>query len=130
MMKFPSRLVDIGMSKGSIHILALRKKLIAEKEFLQHLCKASPRQRQLCLKKASTRQLRILQYLLTAYVRGLIEITPQLFNRLKRTKKIPFLKQNFDLLKHNPGLREVLIKLGNALSTLIKPLFLMKKKKK
>ena len=71
-----------------LHILAFAKKLKDSKEFLQSLLCQKVQKRRLLLQKASPKQLKLLQKLCSLHVRGELPITPQVFARIKNSKKI------------------------------------------
>ena len=102
------------MSKG-LHILSFRNKLGQHRKFLKLLQTPKVSTRKLIIQKASNKELRLVQKLLTLFLRGEIGITQHFFNRLRRTKKLNFIEENFDKIRPDPNLRANLLKLANLL---------------
>ena len=94
-----------------LHILGFRKELENNKSFLKSLLCQDIAKRRFVLEKAKDKELRILQKLLSYCLRGEIEITQALYNRINRAKKLSFIEQNFQKIKANPNLKSNLLKL-------------------
>lgn len=107
---------------GALHILSLQRKLKTEKDFLKSLICRNITKRRSSLKQAKTQQLRVLQKLLSAYCRGDIAITSRLLHRLKRSKKLNFLRRNFQKILPHSQLRQQLLSLASVLHYFVKPL--------
>ena len=73
---------------SGLHILAFQHLLRGEQKFIRSLVCRSVAKRRLILEKATPKQLRLIQKLLTLFLRGEIGVTQHFLNRLKRTKKI------------------------------------------
>ena len=71
--------------------------------------------RKLIIQKASDKELRLIQKLLTLFLRGEIAVTQHFVNRLRRTKKLKFIEENFDKIRPDPNLRTSLLKLAPLL---------------
>ena len=69
----------------------------------------------------------MLQKLLTLFLRGEIGVTPQLISRIKRSKQLNFIEQNFSKIKADPHLRSNLLKIAPILHLFVK--VILKKKK-
>lgn len=108
------------MVNRRLHILGLREKLIVEKSFLHSLIALPKPRRRQALKNATKKQLRLLQCLLTAFVRGDIEISAKTYAGLKRARKLSFLVKNFETLKSDPTLLKKLLQLTSVLPKLVK----------
>lgn len=117
--KLRGQLVSKSMSKG-LHILSFRNKLHQHRKFLKLLRSPKVTIRKLILQKASGKELRIIQKLLTLFLRGEIGVTQHFLNRLKRTKKLNFIEEKFDKIRPDPKLRENLLKLAPVLHLFIK----------
>ena len=104
-----------------LHILSFQKKLSTARNFLQSLLCRQLHKRKLLLEKASGKELRVLQYLLSCYVRGELPISSQVYGRIKRTKKLGLLESHFQKIKFNPQLKKHLLSLASVLPNLIKP---------
>ena len=102
------------MSKG-LHILSFRNKLGQHRKFLKLLQSPKISTRKLIIQKASDKELRLIQKLLTLFLRGEIAVTQHFVNRLRRTKKLKFIEENFDKIRHDPNLRTSLLKLAPLL---------------
>ena len=98
------------MSKH-LHILSFQNKLREHKPFLKSLLSQNLSKRKLIIQKASNKELRLLQKLLTLFVRGEIGVSPQFLSKLKTAKKLSFIEENFEKIKSNPNLRNHLLKL-------------------
>lgn len=108
------------MAKSALHILALRKQLLANKPYLKQLktCKSTKKRIHL-LKGATHNQLRTLQLLLVAFVQGEIAISSKLFKRLKRTRKLNYLIEHFSKAKFYQEIKEIILKLVTVLPLLL-----------
>ena len=104
---------------GSLHILSFQKKLREERQFLQSLLSKQPSKRKWILESAKDSQLRLLQKLITLFLRGEIPITPQIYSRIKKSKKLAFIESKFNKIQPDPKLREHILTLAPVL-----PLFL------
>ena len=104
---------------GSLHILSFQKKLREERQFLQSLLSKQPSKRKWILESAKDSQLRLLQKLITLFLRGEIPITPQIYSRIKKSKKLAFIESKFNKIQPDPKLREHILALAAVL-----PLFL------
>ena len=107
------------MSKG-LHILSFRHKLNQHRNFLKLLQSPKLSTRKLIIQKASNTELRLIQKLLTLFLRGEIGITQPFLNRLKRTKKLGFIEENFEKIRPDPHLRDKLLKLAPLLHLFVK----------
>ena len=86
---------------SGLHILAFQKILRGDQKFIRSLVCRSVAKRRLILEKATPKQLRLIQKLLTLFLRGEIGVTSQLLNRLKRSKKLSFIENNFNKIRSN-----------------------------
>ena len=111
---------------SGLHILAFQKILRGEQKFIRSLVCQSVAKRRLILEKATPKQLRLIQKLLTLFLRGEIGVTNQLLNRLKRSKKLSFIENNFNKIHSNPNLRKTISSLASVLHLFCK--ILLKKK--
>ena len=68
--------------------------------------------RKLILQKASEKELRILQKILTLFVRGEIGVTHQLITRLRKSRKLSWIEQTFSKIKKDPNLKKNILKLS------------------
>ena len=103
-----------------LHILSFQQKLKAEKSFLQSLlCKTIGR-RKLILEKASNKQLNLLQKLLVLFLRGEVSVTSYLVNKLKRSRKLAFIEQNFKKIKKDPDLRHKFLVLASVIHLFVR----------
>ena len=107
------------MGRG-LHILSLRQKLQSEKAFLKSLLCQKVSKRKFLLEKASGKQLKLLQKLLVLFLRKEISITPQLYNRLKRSKKLAFIEQKFSSVRKDADLRRNLLQLAPLIQLFVK----------
>ena len=89
--------------------------------FLQSLLCRQLRKRKLLLEKATGKELRVLQKLLSCYVRGELPISSQVYGRIKRARKLGLLESQFKKIKFNPQLKRHLLSLASVLHLLIKP---------
>ena len=112
-------LVGETMSKG-LHILSFRNKLTQHRKFLKLLQSPKISTRKLIIQKASDKELRLIQKLLTLFLRGEIGVTQHFFNRLRRTKKLAFIEENFEKIRPDPNLRANLLKLAPLLHLFVK----------
>ena len=111
---------------GGLHILSFQNVLRGEREFIRSLICRSAAKRRLILEKATPKQLRLIQRLLTLFLRGEIGVTSQLLNCLKRSKKLSFIENNFNKIRSNPNLRKTISSLASVLHLFCK--ILLKKK--
>ena len=95
-----------------LHILSFRKELENNKSFLKSLLCQDLSRRRFVLEKAKNKELRLLQKLLCYCLRGEIEISQALYNRINKSKKLPFIEQNFQKIKPNPKLKNIILKLA------------------
>ena len=107
------------MSNG-LHILGFQNQLKENKPFLKSLLCQKLSKRRLILQKASPKELQTLQKLLSYCLRGEIEITRELYNRINRSKKLNFIEQNFRKITPSPQLRGNLLKLVPLLHLFVK----------
>ena len=103
-----------------LHILSFQKELENNRQFLKSLLCHDITKRRFILEKAKDKELRVLQKLLSYCLRGEIEITQSLYNRINRTKKLGFIQQNFQKIKATPQLRGNLVKLASFLHLFVK----------
>ena len=103
-----------------LHILAFAKKLKDSKEFLQSLLCKKVQKRRLLLQKASPKQLKLLQKLCSLHVRGELPITPQVFARIKNSKKLGLLETKFKKITADPNLKQNLLALAPILHLLVR----------
>ena len=108
------------MMHSPLHILSFQQKLKAEKEFLKSLLCKTINRRRLILEKATNKQLNLLQKLLVLFLRGEVSVTPQLVNRLKRSRKLAFIEQNFNKVKKDPNLRKKFLVLASIIHLFVK----------
>ena len=113
------------MSKG-LHILGFQNKLKTEKDFLKSLLCQNLSKRKLILEKSSTKQLRLIQTLLCLILRGEIGVSPHLFNRIKRSKKLSFIEQRFKKLAPDPNLKQHLLTIAPLIPAFVR--LILKKK--
>ena len=109
-----------------LHILSFRKELENNKSFLKSLLCQDIAKRRFVLEKAKDKELRVLQKLLSYCLRGEIEITQALYNRIHKTKKLPFIEQNFQKIKPTPKLKSILLKLAPLIHLFVKRVLLKK----
>ena len=83
---------------GMLHIFSFQNILRKEREFIKSLTCRSLSKRKLILEKATPQQLRLIQKLLTLFLRCEIGVTSHFFNRIKRSKKLTFIEDNFSKL--------------------------------
>ena len=105
---------------GTVHILAFQNKLKQEREFIKSLVCRSVTRRQLILQKATPKQLRLIQKLLSLFLRGEIGVSSHFLNRIKRSKKLSFIEQNFTKIRADPNLRQHIVSLASVLHLFIK----------
>ena len=103
-----------------LHILSFRKELENNKSFLKSLLCHDIAKRRFVLEKAKDKELRILQKLLSYCLRGEIEISQPLYNRINRSKKLSFIQQNFQKIKADPKLKSNLLKLVPLIHLFVK----------
>ena len=113
------------MSKG-LHILGFQNKLKTEKDFLKSLLCQNLSKRKLILEKSSTKQLRVIQTLLCLILRGEIGVSHHLFNLIKRSKKLSFIKQRFKKLAPDPNLKQHLLTIAPLIPAFVR--LILKKK--
>ena len=111
---------------SSLHILSFINTLRGERKFFKSLVCRSIAKRRLILEKATPKQLRLIQKLLTLFLRGEIGVSSQFLNRLRRSKKLTFIEQNFHKLRSDPNLRKNILSLASVLHLFIK--IILKKK--
>ena len=95
---------------SGIHILNFAKNLASHKDFLKSLTTNSLFKRKVIIQKATDKELRLLQKILTLFLRGDIGITNTLFTRLKKSKKLSFIEEEFSI-KKDPELRKKILKI-------------------
>ena len=105
---------------SSVHILSLQKKLIDGRHFLRSLLTTKVSKRKFILEKASRKEQKLLQTLISLFVKGEIPINQQFLNRLKRSKKLSFLESNFKKIRSDPSLKQNLQLLAPILHLFIK----------
>ena len=105
---------------GGLHILSFQNVLRGEREFIRSLICRSIAKRRLILEKATPKQLRLIQKLLVLFLRGEIGVTNQLLNRIKRSKKLKFIEQNFNKIRSDPKLRQNILSLASVLHLFVK----------
>ena len=107
-----------------LHILSIKKNLENNKKFLKTIAKCKTG-KQLLINQATKNQLTTLQLLLSAFVRGDIEVSKQFHNQVKKSKKYNLITQHFAKIKSKKSLRENLLQVAVALPLFIK--FILKK---
>ena len=105
---------------NGLHILGFQNQLKENKSFLKSLLCQKLSKRRLIIEKATPKELQILQKLLSYCLRGEIEITPELYKRINRSKKLAFIEQNFRKIAPHPQLRGNLLKLIPLLHLFVK----------
>ena len=112
-----------------LHILSLKKDLENNKLFLKSIskCKTGKNCKRL-INKASKSELTVVQHLLSAFVRGDIEVTKQFHSRIKKTKKYNLITKHFAKINSKKTLRDNLVLVASALPIFVK--FILKKPKK
>ena len=105
---------------NALHILSFQEKLKAEKPFLKSLLCQNLQRRKLILQKASKKQIRLLQKLISLFVRGEITVSSHLLNKLRRSKKLNFIEQTFEKLKKDDNLKEKLVNLAGVIRLFVK----------
>ena len=105
---------------SGLHILSFINTLKGERKFIESLVCRSVAKRRLILEKATPKQLRLIQKLLTLFLRGEIGVTSQFLNRLKRSKKLTFIEQNFNKIRSDPNLKKNILSLASVLHLFIK----------
>ena len=116
------------MSPARIHILALQKNLKENKSFLKSIANANTRpKRKLIIKQATTNQLKVLQHLISAFLRHEIPVSKHFESRVKKSKKLKFLVAHFTKTNSRQDLRQHLIQVTSLLPIFIK--FILKKPK-
>ena len=109
-----------------LHILSIKKDLENNKNFLKSIAKCKTgKQCKRVINKASKNQLTVIQHLLSAFVRGDIEVSKQFHTQVKKSKKYNLITQNFVKIKSKKSLRENLLQVAVALPIFIK--FILKK---
>ena len=109
-----------------LHILSLKKNLENNRYFLKSIskCKTGKKCKNL-ISKASKSELTVLQHLLSAFVRGEIEVTKQFHSCIKKTRKYNLITQHFAKINSKKTLRDNLLQIASALPIFIK--FILKK---
>ena len=109
-----------------LHILSLKKDLENNKLFLKSIskCKTGKNCNRL-INKASKSELTVVQHLLSAFVRGDIEVTKQFHSRIKKTKKYNLITKHFAKINSKKTLRDNLLLVASALPIFVK--FILKK---
>ena len=107
------------MANG-LHILGFQNQLKKNKPFLKSLLCLKLSKRRLIIEKASPKELQTLQKLLSYCLRGEIDISQELYNRINRSKKLSFIQQNFRKIAPHPQLRGNLLKLAPLLHLFVK----------
>ena len=105
---------------NGLHILGFQNQLRENKPFLKSLLCQSLSKRRLILQKATSKELQVLQKLLSYCLRGEIEISQELYRRINRSKKLNFIEQNFQKIAPHPQLRGNVIKLVPLLHLFVK----------
>ena len=103
-----------------LHILSFRKQLENNKSFLKTLLCHDLAKQKFVLEKAKDKELRLLQKLLSYCLRGEIEISQALYNRINKSKKLPFIEQNFQKIKPTPKLKNIILKLAPLIHLFVK----------
>ena len=111
---------------GTLHILSFLNILREEKQFIKSLLCRSLAKRRLILEKASSKQLRLIQKLLTLFIRGEIGVSRQFLHCIKRSKKLTFFEQKFNKIYSDPHLRQHILSLASILHLFCK--VILKKK--
>ena len=111
---------------GGLHILSFQNILRRQQSFIRSLVCRSIAKRRLILEKATPQQLRLIQKLLALFLRGEIGVTSQLLNRLKKSKKLSFIENNFNRIRATPNLRKNILSIASVLHLFCK--ILLKKK--
>ena len=112
---------------SSLHILSFQNILRGEQKFIRSLVCRSVAKRRLILEKATSKQLRLIQKLLALFLRGKIGVTSQLLNRLKKSKKLSFIENNFNKIRSSPDLKKNILSIASVLHLFCK--ILLKKNK-
>ena len=103
-----------------LHILGFQKKLRDSKDFLRSLLCPKVHKRRLLLEKATPKQLKLLQKLCSLHVRGELPVTPQVFARIKNSKKLSLLESKFRKITADPQLKQNLLALAPILHLLVR----------
>ncbi len=113
--------VTCRMANRPLHVLALRNLLKKNKKFLSALKAAAKAKLQNLLNAASSSQLRLLQKLLVAFVRGAIPVTAKIHQTIKRSKYYSLLISQFNTVVGNAvsNLPPILCKLGSLIQLLL-----------
>ena len=119
-------LVFQDMPSG-LHIISFQNILRGEQKFIRSLVCRSVAKRRLILEKATSKQLRLIQKLLALFLRGKIGVTSQLLNRLKKSKKLSFIENNFNKIRSSPDLKKNILSIASVLHLFCK--ILLKKNK-
>ena len=104
-------------STTKLHILSLKKNLKNNKHFLKSISKCKTEKK---CKNLSKSELTVLQHLLSAFVRGEIEVTKQFHSRIKKTRKYNLITQHFAKINSKKTLRDNLLQIASALPIFIK----------
>ena len=107
---------------GGVHILSLQNILKQNKDFIRSLVCRNVAKRRLILEKATSKQLRLIQKLLSLFLRREIGITSQLLSRIKKSKKLSFIEHNFRKIRSDPNLRKNILSLASVLHLFCKVL--------
>ena len=108
------------MSNSRLHILSFQNKLKEERGFLKSLLSQKLSTRKLILGKASPKQLRVIQTLLSLICRGEIGVSPHFMARLRRSKKLNFIEQRFKKIASDPNLKQHLISIAGLLPMFVR----------
>ena len=111
---------------AGLHIFSFQSVLKKERKFLKSLTSPSLPKRKLILEQASPKQLRLIQKLLSSFVRGEIGVTAQFFNRVKRARKLTFIEENFSKIRSDPNLKAHLLSLASVVHLFVR--VILKKK--
>ena len=118
--------VAMPTATTKLHILSIKKNLENNKNFLKTIAKCKTgKQCKRVINQATKNQLTTLQLLLSAFVRGDIEVSKQFHNQVKKSKKYNLITQHFAKIKSKKSLKENLLQVAVALPIFIK--FILKK---
>lgn len=102
-----------------LHALSLRGRLLKQKDFLQKLCVTDNNQRRKLLKNAKKNQLSTLRLLISAFVRGDIDISKKIYNKIRQTKAYQVLVKNFEKVRPVFEVLQHLLKVSSILPMLL-----------
>ena len=119
--------LDFQDMPSGLHIISFQNILRGEQKFIRSLVCRSVAKRRLILEKATSKQLRLIQKLLALFLRGKIGVTSQLLNRLKKSKKLSFIENNFNKIRSSPDLKKNILSIASVLHLFCK--ILLKKNK-